>query len=360
LACLLAIAGALVPATPALAQVDTVAATAAAATAAPAAAAPSATAPVSAATGQVGGTVQQVTTTVQQAAKPVTDAAAPATQPAAPPPAPEAVGVVERTVRAAVEAPAKVADRPAATAPAPAADGPSAAQPVRETVGRIVERAGLDRAAIDRQVVDRVDAAGRALSGALAGPMRAIGDSLAPLVAPAAPLLGVAAPLLKVTAPLLDGLRPALDGLGPALDALRPTTPTLAAPPNGSTPASPPSPVADLLVSPAPGSPVAGVLGYQPGLGTSQAAQPIALETASTQPPAAEVGGRALSPSPRKAPAPTAGGAAAAPFGGSISSSFLALLVLAALTAPMLLRRLTGLPGLLRPTPFVCALERPG
>jgi hypothetical protein len=179
--------------------------------------------------------------------------------------------------------------------------------------------------------------------------MRAIGDTLAPLVAPAMPLLGAAAPLL-------DGLRPALGGLPPALDGL-------AASPLGSAPLRPPVPIAQHVPAPGPGSPLAGVLGapgHRAGAGARGAAQPLALESASAQPPAAEVGGRSLSPSSRKAPAPTAGGAAAAPFGGSTTTSFLALLVLAALTAPMLLRRLTGPPGLLRPTPFVCALERPG
>jgi hypothetical protein len=39
---------------------------------------------------------------------------------------------------------------------------------------------------------------------------------------------------------------------------------------------------------------------------------------------------------------------------------FLALLVLAALAAPKLLRRLDAAPAFLRPALFVCALERPG
>jgi hypothetical protein len=39
---------------------------------------------------------------------------------------------------------------------------------------------------------------------------------------------------------------------------------------------------------------------------------------------------------------------------------FLALLVLAALAAPQLLRRFGAATAFLRPAPFVCALERPG
>jgi hypothetical protein len=38
----------------------------------------------------------------------------------------------------------------------------------------------------------------------------------------------------------------------------------------------------------------------------------------------------------------------------------MALLVLAALVAPRLLRRLDTAPAFLRPALFVCALERPG
>jgi hypothetical protein len=39
---------------------------------------------------------------------------------------------------------------------------------------------------------------------------------------------------------------------------------------------------------------------------------------------------------------------------------FLGLLVLAALVAPRLTRRLDELPAFVRPGPFLCALERPG
>jgi hypothetical protein len=60
-----------------------------------------------------------------------------------------------------------------------------------------------------------------------------------------------------------------------------------------------------------------------------------------------------------------AGGATALPFSSSSSSGgffvpFLALLVLAALAMPRLLRRLDGPPAFVRPEPFLCALERPG
>jgi hypothetical protein len=89
------------------------------------------------------------------------------------------------------------------------------------------------------------------------------------------------------------------------------------------------------------------------------------LQAASARPPAAEVGGRPVSLPPRTAPAPVAGGATALPFSSSSSAGgfsvpFLALLVLAALAMPRLLRRLDGPPAFVRPEPFLCALERPG
>ena len=83
------------------------------------------------------------------------------------------------------------------------------------------------------------------------------------------------------------------------------------------------------------------------------------FQAASARPPAAEVGGRPESPPPRTAPAPVAGGATAS-FSGGIFVPFLGLLVLAALAAPRLMRRLDGVQAFVRPAPFLCALERPG
>jgi hypothetical protein len=94
------------------------------------------------------------------------------------------------------------------------------------------------------------------------------------------------------------------------------------------------------------------------GAGT-HAAPPHTFQAASARPPAAEVGGRPVSLPPRTAPAPVAGGAAPSSTGGFFVP-FLGLLVLAALAAPRLLRRLDELPAFVRPEPFLCALERPG
>ena len=59
-------------------------------------------------------------------------------------------------------------------------------------------------------------------------------------------------------------------------------------------------------------------------------------------------------------PAPESPGAAAPASGGSFFIPFAALLALLALVAPATRRRLSEVPGFLAPTPFVCALERPG
>jgi hypothetical protein len=118
------------------------------------------------------------------------------------------------------------------------------------------------------------------------------------------------------------------------------------------------------------GPPLAGardVLGAQarptalaPPLSAGGGGPALTPSQSSAQPPAAEAGGRPGSSSPRKAPAPTTGGAAAAGPGGLSFVPFLGLLVLAALAAPMLLRRLGAATASLRPAPFICALERPG
>jgi hypothetical protein len=120
-----------------------------------------------------------------------------------------------------------------------------------------------------------------------------------------------------------------------------------------------------LVPAPRDGAPIAlrGVLG---ATATGPSATPPAgptsrvFQAASATPPAAEVGGRPVSPPPWTAPAPVAGGATAVFSGGSVFVPFLGLLVLAALVVPRLMRRLDELPAFVRPEPFLCALERPG
>jgi hypothetical protein len=164
--------------------------------------------------------------------------------------------------------------------------------------------------------------------------LRALGDTLRGLVPvdAVAPLLGGAA--------LGELARTAIG------DLLAPDAPS-ALPPGARTP----TPAGGDLLGARVWGHVAPVV--QSGALTS-------LQPSSAQPPAAEIGGRPGSPSPRKAPAPAAGGTAAPAPGGFFFAPFLALLVLAALVAPRLLRRLDAVPAFLRPALFVCALERPG
>jgi hypothetical protein len=71
---------------------------------------------------------------------------------------------------------------------------------------------------------------------------------------------------------------------------------------------------------------------------------------------------RPESPAPLDVPLPAPGspGAIAPGSGGPIFVPLAALLALLALVAPAILRRLGEVPGFPPPTPFVCALERPG
>jgi hypothetical protein len=108
-----------------------------------------------------------------------------------------------------------------------------------------------------------------------------------------------------------------------------------------------------------------GVLAAPPMRGVPPAALTASApaqtsQAPSAKPPAAEVGGRPVSSPPRTAPTPVAGGATALFASGGIFVPFLGLLVLAALAAPRLMRRLDELPAFVRPAPFLCALERPG
>jgi hypothetical protein len=176
---------------------------------------------------------------------------------------------------------------------------------------------------------------------------RAVDDLLDTLrqIAPVDDLLAPVAPLLRDAG--LIGPAGLLDEL-PGLVAV--------ASPHGTTPAPP---AGGLLGKTAPSAVPPSVLAQSPAV-----TAPHSFQTASARPPAAEVGGRPVSLPPRTAPAPAAGGATALPFSSSSAGGFfvpfLALLVLAALAMPRLMRRLDGLPALVRPEPFLCALERPG
>jgi hypothetical protein len=252
-------------------------------------------------------------------------------------PAGDAVAPATSAVRHAVEAAAKPVERVGASPGSPL--GRSAADPGVDSAGAEAVRA-VDTAARDLtergpvgpavgELRRRAPLAGDLRPGAALGDaLRALGDTLRAVV----PIDSLAGPLLGGA-----GLGPLAGGLLRGVSALGPTSLTTRLPAPGA------GPVPDVRAPSAP----------RPDARPS-------LESASAQPPVTEAGGRPGSPPPRKVPAPAAGGAATPAPGGFLSGPFLALLVLAALAAPRLMRRLDVAAALLRPSPFVCALERPG
>jgi hypothetical protein len=246
-----------------------------------------------------------------------------------------------RPAAGALQRPSQPAVEPLAPRPEPVAADPGAA--VQRTTGGAGPPEAATGALPERKhLVPPAAGDGRSAEPvALDGVLRLVGDTLRTL----APVDSLTAPL----GPLLAGL-----GLGDL------AAPALAGP---RSPGSRPS----------PGQPTAAVRPFGAGdpLGAqvretrtgAHAALPGGLpsyQSASAQPPAAEAGGRPGSPLPRKAPAPAASGAVASAPAGSLFVPFAALLVLAALAAPKLLRRFDAAPAFLRPALFVCALERPG
>lgn len=275
----------------------------------------------------VGAVAQQATTTVAttqqvaaQAEHTVSKAQPPAPRPQAPrPPAP--------APRALPQAP-KLPERPAVALPS--VETPPAPVEIPPTQD-VVREVGRQRDTIAR-TVDRLPALGRVDDA-----VTLLGDTLrriAPvgsLLAPIAPLLGSGGPLHELP------------------DLVAVVSPTEATSPLDVRQGRPPA--GDVL------SAAAGPRGAAAG---ELPAPAHTFQAASARPPAAEVGGRPVSSSPWTAPAPAAGGATAVFSGAAFFVPFLGLLVLAALAAPRLMRRLDELPAFVRPGPFLCALERPG
>jgi hypothetical protein len=270
-------------------------------------------------------TVQPVSRVAESAVETATRGAA-NTRPAAPRPAPgEVVTQATRTVAATVD-----------TVRSPAGGGPGSGAP---------DSGASPRGGADALGVDALRGT-EPLTAAVEGALRSLGDTLRRVVpvnsltAPVAALLADAGLLdfANLTDPLRLGFGRAALG-----DARFEGGPSLLG-----------------FDNPVPAAGALSATAAQPPLGTPPAGLRIS-QSASAQPPAAEAGGRpAGPPSPRKAPAPTAGGAATPSAGGLTFVPFLALLVLAALVAPKLMRRLEAAPALLRPALFACALERPG
>jgi hypothetical protein len=198
-------------------------------------------------------------------------------------------------------------------------------------------------------------------------------DGLATQAGTAAP---AAKPVTDTVKTVNDAARQTVDRTVDTVGKVAPPTPVT---PKRQPPAPAPAPVTHsqppaASTSPAPPSPPSGgalgavrkhVQRHHPAAHAPVTAKPVHdFQATSARPPAAEVGGRPVSLPPRTAPAPAAGGATALPFSsssaGGFSVPFLALLVLAALAVPRLMRRLDGPLAFVRPAPFLCALERPG
>ena len=226
----------------------------------------------------------------------------------------------------------------------------SAAAPVEQTVSGSPPPAGPGR--VDNPVAAVNDAAATVQGAATDVRRRAPALSASPVALPA---------LDETLRGLGDTLRGRLDSLvgavAPLLADIGLGKLTHVSPARPATPGSPAPPMPGNRVPSVGTGDLAGT--HAAGAPHPSSASLISFKAASAQRPAAEAGGRPGSPIPRKAPAPAGGAAAPAP-GGSLFVPLLALLVLAALAAPRLLRRLDAAPALLRPALFVCALERPG
>lgn len=175
------------------------------------------------------------------------------------------------------------------------------------------------------------------------------------LASPLSPLLAPAIETLLPQSPLLPQSQPAAEALSgvPGFDAQVPAGPLSH---RQATDLVTPS-IGDLLVL---GGVQPGANGHGPSKKTwlLPAATGVAFGAAAAG-SAVERFGNPM-PSDTPLPAPESPGAAAPGSAGSFFVPLAALLALLALVAPATRRRLREVPGFPAPTPFVCALERPG
>jgi hypothetical protein len=184
-----------------------------------------------------------------------------------------------------------------------------------------------------------------------------------------APVGNVVASVTNALAPVTNALAPVTNALAPVTNALAPVTNALAPVTNAVAPVTnlaAPVPVVDHIFS------SSGQPARHPANGDAATSAPSVAPVSFTLAPASLAstsgtdGASGLRPSsgaPSKAPEqlPSMGGTGAgAGFSGFFFGLFGALLVMLALAAPALMRRLEGASAFLRPPLFVCALERPG
>ncbi|MFL5827879.1 MAG: hypothetical protein ACJ76V_15250, partial [Thermoleophilaceae bacterium] len=216
--------------------------------------------------------------------------------------------------------------------------------------------------------------------------------ALAPVLDTAAPVTGTVAPALDIPAPPTDSplapLAPVLDTAGPVTDTVTaPVSPavgtiapaierTLAA----AGPIAPFSaPTAGLVLSPAGGSraadsirlaprnvmaapPVSGVEHIALASVAAATVTQTAFAMSAATSPIADTASRASRLATPDTPfpmGPAQGSGAAAP-SGLMFGGVAAFLILLALTAPALRRRLSMDPACFRPVPFISLSERPG
>jgi hypothetical protein len=293
-------------------------------------------------------------------------------------PAPEPVEVEAQEIPSAAE--------PADAAPVSSPVGPQSSPPAAESV---------DSPPLSPQVAAAGQEASKLVRGVDKGSVESIAASTDRLpVARISPrsslqradegLQRIAEPLLQVAALVQNQItalaQESLDSLGSAtvealLPPVRPLLGTAAEPSAGGPPSSPAlqqpgslSPRSAIGGStlqrlPAPGGVKATAAGSKASdRSDGSATQAVAGDSNAILTATAIDRSRSQNPAPTDVPLPAPGspGAIAPGSGGSIFVPLAALLALLALATPAILRRPGRVPGFRRPTPFVCALERPG
>jgi hypothetical protein len=295
---------------------------------------------------------------------------------AVPPPAPPAPAASAARVAQAAAAAVQRAQPPSASPASPAeptrpaaeqvvtqAAEPPLGTAVKETGRRVAPGApsgeGLpDRGASTRRVDEPAH-------GTLAlASLGRILDGVVPLLAPVDPLVSQLQPVLAPVESLLGPAATLLRGAGAFGASVAHGT----AAGGGAAPSAWQAPATALLAPPTTAWPQPGV--RAPGVKPAVPAPPAASGARAPAVPtvglavdgrAADPGAaRATQPPPPQPFGPMSGAATGAAAAASLFIPLVALLVLLALAAPKLLRRFDATPAILRPTPFACALDRPG
>jgi hypothetical protein len=337
-------------------------------------------------------------------AEPVVAAAEPVVAAAEP-----VVAAAEPVVAAAEPVVAAAEPVVAAAEPVVAAAEPvvAAAEPVVDAAERVAEAAGPVVEATNQAAAPVLEATGRVVDAAapvLAATGRVV-DAAAPVLAATEPLGEAIAPVVQLPGSVLDEAGGTLDAGGLAGRQGRDGGPHGASPPgtgrhgteSGAThsPGRAPSelaPVAEVFPS-RPADPTAPTGAHAhgapldssgrsalpqsrptpgalpaPGLAATPAdlpefmLSPSSLAARAAHPAASSSDAERSSPGGGGAPSPSSpvAGAGASAASGFSTAPVFGLLFLFVLAVPSLSRFLRTVPAFLRPTPFICALERPG